>query len=185
MIFSDLYVRFYNEAFKFVDAQGAGELEKFFAAIAENVFPRVGDLFMKKGLDGMEEYWGTIRKEENCASASRIEDGVRISSESKCPSLSKVLNSDAAPCPKYCLHCPGWVLPVMTRCGFYCVFDVIGVDVPECGSFQTESREKAENIVRQLAAAGRDPKLIFTNLDQAEEVERNQRRRKSAISGQA
>ena len=33
MIFSDLYVRFYSQAFKFVDAQGPGELDRFFHAI--------------------------------------------------------------------------------------------------------------------------------------------------------
>ena len=180
MIFSDLYVRFYSEAFKFVDAQGAGELEKFFAAIARNVLPRVRDCFMSKGLKGMEEYWGGIKKEENCDSSSSLEDGVFTLRMACCPSLSKVLDSDAAPCPKYCRHCPGWVLPVMTQCGFYCVYDAVAPDVPECRGFMTESRDKAEEIRSRLLAEGADPGWLFSNLDRADEVEANRRRRAGA-----
>jgi hypothetical protein len=178
MIFSDLYVRFYSEAFKFVDAQGPGELERFFEAIASNVAPRALDLFMQKGFRGMDEYWGKVSREENCRGSSCFRDGVREGHMTRCPSLSKVMDSDAAPFPKYCLHCPGWVRPLMTRSGFYCVYCVVALDRPECRSFFTESREKAEGIARNLLAEGYDPALVFTNLDHAEEVEENQRRRK-------
>ncbi len=178
MIFSDLYVRFYSEAFKFVDAQGAGELDRFFEAISSNVAVRALDLFMEKGFRGMDEYWGKVAKEENCHGSHSFQDGVRAGHSTRCPSLSKVLDSDAAPFPKYCLHCPGWVRPLMTRCGFYCVYCVVALDRPECRQFYTESREKAEEVQRRLLEEGYDPSLIFTNLDRAEEVEANQRRRK-------
>ena len=182
MIFSDLYVRFYSQAFKFVDAQGPGELDRFFLAISDNVALRVLDLFMAKGLQGMAEYWGNISREENCRGAGHTQDGVRYSHMLQCPSLGKVLNSDATPCKKYCLHCPGWVLPLMTRCGFYCVYDVIALDRPECQSYITESREKAEEAFQKLQAEGKTPDILFSNLDRADEVDANQRRRHDLLA---
>ena len=175
MIPSDHFVRFYNEVFKFLDERDA--LKPYYLEISRHQELHCYDLFMRKGLQGMEEYWGNIRVEENCRSSSRIEDGVRYSHMAKCPSLSKVLDCDAEPCRKYCLHCPGWVIPLMTKCGFYYIDNVIGLDVPECRSYQTESREKAEAIVRELIAQGNDPALIFSNLENAEEVEKNKRSR--------
>lgn len=173
MIPSDHFVRFYNEVFKFLDEQNG--LEEYYREISRHQELHCYECFMEKGLEGMEEYWGHIRKEENCVSSSYIRDGVRYSHMAKCPSLSKVLDNDAAPCRKYCLHCPGWVIPLMTKCGFYYIDSIIGLDVPECRSFQTESLEKAEEVVRQLKAAGHDPALIFSNIGDAAEVEKNRR----------
>ena len=175
MIPSDHFVRFYNEVFKFLDERGA--LEPYYREISRHQELHCYDIFMKKGLQGMEEYWGGIRVEENCISSSYIKDGVRYSHMAKCPSLSKVLDSDAEPCRKYCLHCPGWVLPLMTRCGFYFVDDLIDLDVPECRSCQTDSREKAEAFVRERIAQGSDPALIFSNLADSAAVEENKRKR--------
>ena len=180
MIPSDHFVRFYNEVFKFLDAKGG--LAAYYLEVSRHQELHCYEVFMAKGLQGMEEYWGTIRREENCVSRSWIEDGVRYSEMNRCPSLSKVLDSDAEPCEKYCLHCPGWVIPLMTKCGFYYIDSVMALDRPMCRSFQTESKEKAEGIVAKLIAEGHDPSLIFSNLAESDEVEERKRYRLSQLA---
>ena len=181
MIPSDHFVRFYNEVFKFLDQENG--LEKYYREISHHQELHCYKLFMEKGLEGMEEYWGHIRVEENCVSESYIKDGVRYSAMNRCPSLSKVLDSDAAPCRKYCLHCPGWVIPLMTKCGFYYIDSLIGLDEPRCRSFQTESLEKAKKVIDDLVAEGHNPDLIFSNVDNADEVEANKAYRLSLKKG--
>ena len=66
-----------------------------------------------------------------------------------CPSLSKVLDSDAEPCAKYCEHCPGWVGPLMAKCGFFYVDNIMGERQPECRSFMTKNPEKAKALLEE------------------------------------
>ncbi|MBR4673441.1 MAG: hypothetical protein IKP00_03165 [Victivallales bacterium] len=183
MIPSDHFVRFYNEVFKFLDKNNG--LEEYYLEISRHQEGHCYQLFMEKGLEGMEEYWGHIRVEENCVSSSYIKDGVRYSEMNRCPSLSKVLDCDATPCEKYCLHCPGWVIPLMTKCGFYFVDYIIGLADPRCRAFQTEYREKAQKIIADLIAEGHDPDMIFSNVDNAEEVEANKAYRHSLLANKA
>jgi len=147
MIPSDHFVRFYNEVFKFLDTRNG--LETYYGEISRHQERHCLQLFREKGLQGMEEYWGHIRVEENCVSESRIEGDVRFSHMAKCPSLSKVLDSDAEPCAKYCEHCPGWVGPLMAKCGFYYVDNIFGEREPECRSFETKDRKKAEQLLEE------------------------------------
>ncbi len=183
MIPSDHFVRFYNEVFKFLDKNNG--LEEYYLEISRHQEGHCYQLFMEKGLEGMEEYWGHIRVEENCVSSSYIKDGVRYSEMNRCPSLSKVLDCDATPCEKYCLHCPGWVIPLMTKCGFYFVDYIIGLAEPRCRAFQTEYREKAQKIIADLIAEGHDPDMFFSNVDNAEEVEANRAYRHSLLANKA
>jgi hypothetical protein len=66
MIPSDHFVRFYNEVFKFLDKENG--LEKYYREISRHQELHCYKLFMEKGLEGMEEYWGHIRVEDNCVS---------------------------------------------------------------------------------------------------------------------
>ena len=173
MIPSDHFVRFYNEVFKFLDEQGG--LEAYYEEISRHQEMHCYQCFMEKGLQGMEEYWGHIWLEENCDSTSWIKDGVRYTHMKKCPSLSKVLDSDAEPCLKYCLHCSGWIGPLMTKCGFYYIKYQRALDQPECYSVFSEYREKIEPIRQDLIRQGF--KYIFTNLDDTVQVEANRKKR--------
>ena len=173
MIPSDHFVRFYNEVFKFLDKQNG--LKKYYDEISRHQELHCYQCFMDKGLDGMEEYWGHIRVEENCVSSSEIIDGVRYSFMNRCPSLSKVLDCDAEPCEKYCLHCPGWVIPLLTKCGFYYASCVIDTKEPRCRSFQTEDRDKASAVIQKWIDDGFNPDLIFSNIDDFETVEANKK----------
>jgi len=173
MIPSDHFVRFYNEVFKFLDKKNG--LEDYYLRISRHQEHHCLKLFMEKGLQGMEEYWGQIRVEENCIVSSRIEGDVRYSYMTKCPSLSKVLDNDAEPCEKYCCHCPGWVAPLMTKCGFYYIKYLRALDMPECGSVFSDNREKIKGIREQLKNEGF--KYIFDNLDKKEAVESSKQKR--------
>ena len=173
MIPSDHFVRFYNEVFKFLDEKNG--LQAYYEEISRHQELHCLQCFMEKGLEGMEEYWGNIRVEENCVCSSRIEDGVRYSHMQKCPSLTKVLDNDAEPCAKYCLHCPGWVCPLMTKCGFYYIKYQRALDRPECYSVFSEYREKIEAIRQDLIRQGF--KYIFSNLDDSGQVEANRQKR--------
>ena len=177
MIPSDHFVRFYNEVFKFLDEKN--ELTPYYQEISRHQELHCYECFMDKGLLGMEEYWGHIRKEENCVSYSEIINNVRYSYMNVCPSLSKVLDSDASPCEKYCAHCPGWLLPLMTKCGFYCGNTIIDPKEPHCRGFQTEDFEKAKAALQKWLDDGFDPKYITTNFDDYKIIEENKKIRQA------
>ena len=82
----------------------------------------------------------------------------------RCPSLSKVVDNDAGPCLKYCFHCAGWILPLMTKCGYFCVFDLIDPTRPECSYSIFPTAEAAKAHREKLIAAGHKPEYIQTNI---------------------
>ena len=183
MIPSDHFVRFYNEVFKFLDEENG--LEEYYLEISRHQELHCYECFMDKGLEGMEEYWGHIRHEENCISSSYIEDGVRYTHMSVCPSLSKVLDCDAGLCDKYCLHCAGWVHPLFVKCGFYTINYIYGLDIPECRRCVSEDRAKLEAIREQWLAEGYDPRFIGDNFEFAEEIEKNKAYRHQRLAEKA
>lgn len=143
MIPSDHFVRFYNEVFKFIIGKGPGEIRRYYDRVSKNQEFHCLDLFRTKGLAGMYEYWEHIRVEENCDMANHLEDGCYWFEFFSCPSLSKVMDNDAGACPQYCSHCPGWILPIMTKAGFYAVYNLFSLTEPRCEMYVYSSREKA------------------------------------------
>ena len=171
MIPSDHFVRFYNEVFKFLDSRNA--LEPYYREISRHQEMHCLELFRKEGLKGVMKYCGRIRVEENCGLELELLPDRMISHMTKCPSLSKVLDSDAEPCAKYCDHCYGWCGPLSTKCGMYLVTNIMSRTEPRCMSVTTESREVAQEIYQGFLDEGYSPDLIKTNLPDWEEVERN------------
>lgn len=151
MIPSDHFVRFYNEIFKYLEDKGHEHLEDYFLEISRHQETHCLKQFSEGGLQGMYDYWMMIKKEENCDSDKFIEDGqygkVLKSFMNGCPSLAKVQDNDAGSCPLYCYHCPGWVLPLMSKVGYYYVYDLISLDMPRC---QTTICEHIEDARAQL-----------------------------------
>ena len=174
MIPSDHFVRFYNEVFKFLDARNA--LEPYYQEIGRHQEMHHLDDFRRKGLRGVHEYYKRIRIEENCELEIDARPDRIVFRMTKCPSLSKVLDSDAEPCPKYCDHCGGWGVPLYTKCGIYYVGNMISRTEPRCEEVCTESREVAEEVYRKYLDEGYSPDLIMTKLPDWEEVERNKRK---------
>lgn len=162
MIPSDHFVRFYNEVFKYIASKGKAELEKYYERVSRNQEYHCLDLFCKKGLQGMYEYWEHIRIEENCDMVNRLEEDCYSFEFFSCPSLSKAVDNDAGACPEYCNHCPGWILPLMTKAGFYAVYNLIDRKLPRCEMFVYVEKEKACCKASSLAEKyGSD--VILTN----------------------
>lgn len=164
MIPSDHFVRFYNEVFKYLAAKGDGELKRYYGRVSENQEAHCLSLFREKGLEGMFEYWERIRIEENCAMEHSVEDGCYSFRFSGCPSLGKVLDNDAEPCSEYCNHCPGWILPIMSKVGAYAVYNIIDRRKPCCEMFVYFDKSRAMNKAEELIGrVGKD--VVVANFD--------------------
>jgi hypothetical protein len=164
MIPSDHFVKFYNEIFKYLDGRGQDALDRYYARVADRQAYFTLDRFRKDGLKGMYDYWERIRVEENCELVHDFHDDFYHLKMTMCPSLSKVTDNDAGPCPKYCDHCPGWVGRVIAMAGFWMVYDLVGRTTPQCEFWVFKSREDAEAKRAELAALRGDD-LVKTNFD--------------------
>ncbi len=164
MIPSDHFVMFYNEMFKFLEEQGDGELRKYYDEISRHQEIHCLELFKTKGLQGMYEYWDHIRIEENCGLELELQPGRFTMRMTKCPSLGKILHSDGGPAKCYCLHCAGWIAPIMTKAGFYYINDLISLTEPVCDTYVFESREEAEKCRAEiLKLRNNNSELVASN----------------------
>ena len=167
MIPSDHFVKFYAEIFKYLEKRGKDAVDEYYKTIAEHQKTHCLKLFLEKGLAGMKEYWDSIIFEENCDADALLEEGRSYTFYMHgCPSLGKVLDNDAEACGIYCNHCPGWVLPLMSAAGFYCVYDLIRHDIPRCTFKVFASLEDARafrEVVRRRHPEA--PELTLCNFD--------------------
>ena len=173
MIPSDHFVYFYNEIFKFLEKKGPEALDRYYQRVARRQADFALKPFKERGLRGMYEYWERIRIEENCDSVNDLHEaeGYYQSRQNRCPSLTKALESDAGACGAYCNHCPGWVLRVMTRAGYYCVFNIKDRKVAQCEKFVSGDRALAETKKREWLRTY-SPDLVFDNFDEVERTKR-------------
>ena len=154
MIPSDHFVRFYNEVFKFLDEHGG--LQEYYEEISRHQEFHCLEDFRKYKLQGVYDYYQKIRKEENCEMEIVLNDGELYLGMTKCPSLSKAIDNDAGACKKYCLHCPGWLLPLAKKAGIKMIFDVMEPDQPRCRFWSFDdsdkAREKHEELIKSIPA---------------------------------
>ena len=61
-----------------------------------------------------------------------LRDGLLEIEMHQCPSLGKALDNDAGASPRYCDHCPGWIIPLLHKAGFACEYDIIDHRLPRC-----------------------------------------------------
>ena len=163
MMPSDQFVLFYNEIFKFLEKKGPKELCKYYDRVAERQAEFCLPLFKAKGLKGMYEYWERIRIEENCDMEHDRNKSFYHLRMRTCPSLSKALKSATGPCRVYCDHCPGWVLTLFAKTGFYGIYDIVGRTTPCCETWVFRNRVDAEaKFSERLAMSGAD--LVSTNM---------------------
>lgn len=151
MIPSDHFVRFYNEVFKFLAELPPEEMQAYYQSISRHQELHTLKLFQEKGLKGMYEYWSHIKFEENCELELELHEDRLVKRMKKCPSLTKVLDNDAGPCPLYCNHCPGWVIPVLEKAGYVAQYDLINHAKPCCEStiYPASSGKKSAVIVSE------------------------------------
>lgn len=149
MIPSDHFVRFYNEVFKYLDDRNG--LEEYYLHISRHQEFHCLEEFRSRKLQGVYDYYVKIRKEENCGLDIEFCDGELILQMNVCPSLSKAIDNDAGVCPEYCLHCPGWTIPLYKKAGLYQIYDLIGLDAPRCIEFIYDSLPRAQKKFEELS----------------------------------
>ena len=152
MIPSDHFVKLYNEIFKFLANRGPGELDRYYERVAGRQAFFTLEAFKRDGLKGMYDYWERIRIEENCDMAHECSGSFYHCRMNKCPSLSKVLDNDAAPCGRYCDHCPGWVGRVIAMADHFMVYDIVGRETPQCEFWVFRDKALAEAKRAELVA---------------------------------
>ncbi|OGV51194.1 MAG: hypothetical protein A2X49_15480 [Lentisphaerae bacterium GWF2_52_8] len=162
MIPSDHFVRFYNEAFKFLDKAGSRHLEEFWREIGKHQERHCLELFRTKGLKGMQEYWERIAIEENCSLEIKLHNGYLEFDMKKCPSLSKALDNDASCFERYCDHCPGWVSQILNKAGYWMVYDLLDRKKPQCCLRIYENSDAAARKEQELLQSGHT--IVVTNL---------------------
>jgi len=144
MIPSDHFVRFYNEVFKALMERGSESLTAYWRELGRLQCAELADRFRRGGLRAAHEYWSRIREEENCEAELELTQDYFEFRMRRCPSLSKVLDSDAEPCELYCDHCMAWVEPLAQAAGLYAVMDMHSRREPHCTFRLYEDRGKAE-----------------------------------------
>ena len=164
MIPSDHFVYFYNEVFKEIREQGSAALDRYYARVADRQANFTLDAFRREGLKGMYDYWERIRIEENCQMETELTGDHYRLRMTKCPSLTKALESDAGACPVYCDHCPGWVLKVFSMAGYWGVYDVVSRNEPVCEIWAYADRDLAQRKYDELVAVRGGTDLVKTNL---------------------
>jgi len=132
MIPSDHFVRFYNEVFKALEARGREHLVAFWHELARMQAMELVDSFRAGGLAACHAYWSRIVQEENCEADLTLTEDYFEFRMRRCPSLSKVMDNDAAPQARYCDHCMAWIEPVMQAAGLHAVFDIESRTEPHC-----------------------------------------------------
>ena len=148
MIPSDHFVRFYNEVFKFLDSRG--DLEKYYLHISQHQEYHCLEDFRTKKLQGVYEYYLKIHKEENCDLDLERSEHCLLLRMNHCPSLTKAMDNDAGLCKKYCLHCPGWTVPIYTQAGLYQVYDTMGLEKAQCCEWIYDVKELAVAKYQEL-----------------------------------
>ncbi|MBT3376673.1 MAG: hypothetical protein HN742_15825 [Lentisphaerae bacterium] len=132
MIPSDHFVRYYNEVFKALEGKGREHLVAYWSELGRLQSRELADAFRQGGIQACYTYWSVIDEEENCdAELALTEDYFELRMNG-CPSLSKVLDNDAAPSALYCDHCMGWIEPVMQTAGLHAVMDMRSRTEPHC-----------------------------------------------------
>ena len=152
MLPSDHFVKFYNEIFKFLERKGPEALDRYYECVADRQSYFTLEAFKRDGLKGMYDYWERIRIEENCDLSHDWCDRFYHLKMLTCPSLSKVIDNDAAPCARYCDHCPGWVGRVIARAGYILVYDLIGRTTPQCEFWVFKDKDDAQAKYAELVA---------------------------------
>ncbi len=166
MIPSDHFVRFYNEVFKALQERGHDHLEAYWREIGRLQTQALAEGFRQGGLRACYDYWARIVVEENCdADLDLTEDYFELRMR-KCPSLSKVLDNDAAACEWYCDHCMGWIEPVMRTAGLHAVMDMQSRSEPHCLFRVYTDSEKARVFARQaILLAAPDAPFLSSDLE--------------------
>lgn len=144
MITANEFILFYNELFKYLDANfGKIEVEKLWEGIKNTYCKQIEDLVGKKRLKGMHEYWSRTLSEEGGKYHLTLTDDEFIIDMHYCPSMGKLLNTHVKPYKDYCGHCPALYKDIIEKQGYDTDYYIINRDKGEC---RFHVRKKTENF---------------------------------------
>jgi len=110
----------YELTFQWLEVQGGRKLlqQYWVEAISEDSQRHARELILRKGFDGMQEYWGhTLAEEAAGYSTTRSKETFRIDMHS-CPSKGFLIRNELNQHQDYCDHCMGWIKPILDKAGF-------------------------------------------------------------------
>lgn len=155
MIPSDHFVRYYNEVFKALEELGHDHLVRYWRELGRQRVEEWAETFRAGGLQACHDYWQRALEEENArVDLTLTEDYFELRMH-RCPSLSKIRDNDATPCPLYCDHCMGWVEPLMQAAGLHAVMDMHSRDEPHCIMRVYKDKEKADRFAAEAVLVSR------------------------------
>jgi len=131
----------YEWTFAWLEQQGGSQLlrEYWDVAIHRDSQRHAVELILRKGIRGMQEYWGkTLPQEGGSHHTTATETVFRIDMHD-CPSKGFLLRNRLQQHPDYCDHCIGWIGPMLRRAGF-----VIDHQHNHCGQCWWEIRHAAD-----------------------------------------
>jgi len=110
----------YDWTFEWLRKRGGEPLVRQFwdEAIHQDSQRHAAELIAKKGIVGMQEYWGhTLSDEAAGYHITATEKLFRIDMHD-CPSKGFLLRNGLGHYPDYCDHCMGWIGPLLKRAGY-------------------------------------------------------------------
>jgi len=155
MIPSDHYVRFYNEGFKALRELGGEHLQDYWREIGRIKIRNYAEAFREGGLRAAYDYWQRTSETENCRGELILTDDYFEFRMDRCPSVTKILDNDAAPCELYCDHCMGWIEPLMNASGLHAVMDMESRSEPHCRFRIYKDKKKAEPFAQKAVLLAR------------------------------
>lgn len=110
----------YEWTFQWLHDQGGHELVRRYwdEAIHQDSQQHATALIVKKGFEGMKEYWGHTLAEEGAEWVTTAREDVFRIDMHVCPSKGFLLNNGLRQYSDYCDHCMGWIGPLMKKAGF-------------------------------------------------------------------
>jgi len=110
----------YEWTFEWLRQQGGEPLVRRFwdAAIHQDSQRHAQELILKRGIEGMKEYWGHTLQEEGAGyHTTATEDTFRIDMHD-CPSKGFLIRNHLEQYRDYCDHCMGWIGPLLKQAGY-------------------------------------------------------------------
>jgi hypothetical protein len=131
----------YEWTFAWLEKRGGPTLLSEFwdKAIHQNSQQHAAELILRKGIEGMKEYWGHSLSQEGAGYKTTSTETVFRIDIHDCPSKGFLLRNQLEQHHDYCDHCIGWIGPMLKRAGF-----VIDHQHNHCGQCWWEMRKQSD-----------------------------------------
>ncbi len=134
MISCTEFILAYNELFKFLHHRhGRQALDDFWIYISDNYLTDLRDLLMKRGLEGVKDYWTRVCTEEGDKFKITFSDDPFILDVEQCTSIGKLRkNKHVDRHPEYCKHCDILYRRIYEDYGYSYNIEYVDVELGKC-----------------------------------------------------